>query len=157
MLNLLSRFDVSAMDPLGAERFHLEGELTRLAFEVRDAHIGDPETSDVPVDELLSPAFADRLLGGFDPDRAGAGGSGAPSAGDFPVHPETVYLTVVDEDRNALSFINSIFFSFGSGIVSPRSGVVLHNRGAGFVLEAGHPNGLAPGKRPLHTLSLIHI
>ncbi|MEQ8388398.1 MAG: gamma-glutamyltransferase [Alphaproteobacteria bacterium] len=152
MLNLLSRFDVSAMDPLGAERFHLEGELTRLAFEVRDAHIGDPETSDVPVDELLSPAFADRLLGGFDPDRAGAGGSGAPSAGDFPVHPETVYLTVVDEDRNALSFINSIFFSFGSGIVSPRSGVVLHNRGAGFVLEAGHPNGLAPGKRPLHTI-----
>jgi gamma-glutamyltranspeptidase/glutathione hydrolase len=148
MLNMLARFDLSALDPLGTERFHLEGEATRLAFEARDAYVGDPDHGRVPTDDLLSEEFTDQLLTGYDPERAGRQQGGLA----VPVHPETVYLTVVDRDRNALSFINSIFYSFGSGLMSPHTGVVLQNRGAGFTLTEGHINCIAPGKRPMHTI-----
>ncbi len=147
MLSILERFDMKRLDPLGAERFHLEMEAARLAYAVRDRVLCDPETADCTVDQVLDAAFVDGLAARIDPARR--------LSDVGPVHPsgtDTVYLTVVDENRMAVSFINSVFSEFGSGIVAPQSGVVLQNRGAGFVTTEGHPNVAGPRKRPLHTL-----
>ncbi len=147
MLNILSGFRLGHHEPYGAERLHLEIEAGRLAYRDRDAFVADPAQADVPVDELLSPVYAERLRARIDPQRAMT---------DLPAPllrgSDTIYLCVVDRDRNAVSFINSVYFSFGSGIVAPRSGVWLQNRGGCFRLKPGHPNCIAPAKRPLHTI-----
>jgi gamma-glutamyltranspeptidase/glutathione hydrolase len=148
ILNILEGFDLAGLEPIGVERLHLEAEAARLAYEVRDALVADPAQAEVPVERMLSPAFAAELRGRIRRDGVMAELGESP----VPAHPDTVYLTVVDEARNAISFINSIFFSFGSGVVSPNTGVNFHNRGSGFVIEPGHPNCVAPGKRPLHTI-----
>ena len=148
ILNILEGFDLASLEPMGVERLHLEAEAARLAYEVRDAMVADPTQAEVPVERLLSPAFAAELRGRIRDDRARAETPPSPVA----AHSDTVYLTVVDEERNAISFINSIFHSFGSGLMSPNTGVNFHNRGSGFVVEPGHPNCIAPGKRPLHTI-----
>ncbi len=101
----------------------------------------------VPVEHLLSAAWSDAARGAIDPAKAGT-----PVAWPEPAHSDTVYLCVVDRDGNAVSLINSIFSGFGSGILAPQSGVLLHNRGTSFSLEPGHPNAIAPGKRPMHTI-----
>ena len=148
MLNILSGFDLAALDPHGAKRFHLEAEAKRLAFRVRDSLIADPARAQVPVAEVLSAGYADELRREIDENKA----MDADALDQVPVHPDTVYLTVVDSQRNTISFINSLFFGFGSTLVAPKSGVTLHNRGTGFVLTPGHPNCIAPRKRPLHTI-----
>ncbi len=148
MLNVLSAFDLAALDPLGAERFHLEAEATRLAFRDRAGLLADPEHADVPTEKLISMDYADRLRALIDPKRAM---TDMPPPGETP-HKDTVYLTVVDKDRNATSFINSLFQSYGSGLMSQKSGVLFHNRGASFVVDPAHPNCIAPGKRPMHTI-----
>lgn len=147
ILNILSRFPAKD-DPQSPDRLHLEIEATRLAYAARDAWIADPEKAHVPVEELLSDGLADRLAGMIDLKHAL---TDLP-AFDMPLHRDTVYISVVDRDRNAVSFINSVFDSFGTGLVAPRSGVVLHNRGQSFSLVPGHANVVAPGKRPLHTI-----
>lgn len=147
ILNILSRFEAKG-DPQSPDRLHLEIEATRLAYAARDAWIADPDKAHVPVGDLLSDGLADRLAGMIDLRRAL---TDLP-AFDMPLHRDTVYISVVDRDRNAVSFINSVFDSFGTGLVAPRSGVVLHNRGQSFSLKPGHPNVVAPGKRPLHTI-----
>lgn len=147
MLNLLSGFDLASLDPAGVERLHLEIEAGRLAFRDRDAFLADPALADVPVEHLLSAEYSDELRAAIRPDRA----LELPPPG-LVAHSDTVYLTVVDRDRNAVSFINSLFNSFGSGLAAPGCGVLLHNRGIGFVIDPGHPNCIAPGKRPLHTI-----
>jgi gamma-glutamyltranspeptidase / glutathione hydrolase len=147
MLNLLSGFALGELAPFGPERLHLEIEAGRLAYRDRDGLIADPGKVTVPVAEMLSAAYADKLRALIDPARAM---TGLPPP--LMTQSDTVYLCVVDRDRNAASFINSVYYSFGTGLVSPRSGVALQNRGAGFRLERGHPNCIAPGKRPLHTI-----
>jgi len=148
MLNILSGFDLGALDPFSAERLHLEIEAARLAYRDRNAALEDPAFAEIPVDDWLSAAHTDRLRTLIDPDKRIAEVPPSP----LPRHEDTVYLTVVDRDRNAASFINSIFSGFGSCLVSPESGVVLHNRGQGFVTDPDHPSCIAPGKRPLHTI-----
>ncbi len=148
MLNILEGFDLGALDAVGIERLHLLAEATRLAFRDRDAYLADPAKARVPVEELLSPSYANALRSFIRPDKAMA--ELPPPV--FPAHADTVYLTVVDRDRNAISFINSLYHSFGSGLVAPESGVLLQNRGECFSLDPEHPNCIAPSKRPMHTI-----
>jgi gamma-glutamyltranspeptidase/glutathione hydrolase len=148
MLNILAGYDFSGMGPLSAERLHLLIEATRLAYRDRDDAVADPEQAQVPIDWMLSSERADELRDTIVADRSMV----PPAPTDMPAHADTVYLCVVDKDRNAVSFINSLFSGFGSGIMSPETGVMMHNRGNGFVVEPGHPNCIAPRKRPLHTI-----
>jgi gamma-glutamyltranspeptidase/glutathione hydrolase len=145
IMNILALFPGSG-DPLAPERLHIEIEAARLAYAVRNAILA--EGSPATPDRLLSTAFAAGLAARIDPERAA---TDLPSFAG-PEHRDTVYLTVVDRDRNVVSFINSVFDSFGSGIVAPESGVLLHNRGMSFTLDPGHPNSLAPRRQPMHTI-----
>lgn len=148
MLNILSGFELASLDPDSADRFHLEIEAARLAYRDRNAVLGDPAQSSVPIETWLSAVHADSERARIRPDQR----MSRMEASSLPPHEDTVYLTVVDKDRNAVSFINSVFASFGSCLVAPKSGVVLHNRGTGFVIDEQHPNRIAPNKRPLHTI-----
>ncbi|MGB3613390.1 MAG: gamma-glutamyltransferase [Elainellaceae cyanobacterium] len=148
MLNLLQGFDLAALDPYGPERYHLMADVARLAYRDRDLYIADPAKASVPVAQLLSRAYADQQRQHISLDKA----MGALPPSQFPAHPDTVYLCVVDSEGNAISFINSVYHSFGSGLMCPQTGVVFQSRGAGFCLDPGHPNAIAPGKRPLHTI-----
>ncbi|TPE52715.1 gamma-glutamyltransferase family protein [Amaricoccus solimangrovi] len=149
LLAILERFDIAAMDPFGPARAHVEAEATRLAYAARDRFISDPETVGSALDHLLAPETADRLAALIDPDRAQAGLATIAAAS---VHRETIYITVVDAERMAVSLIYSIFHSFGSGLASAKFGINFHNRGAGFSLTPGHPNEARGGKRPMHTI-----
>ncbi|HEX6957173.1 MAG TPA: gamma-glutamyltransferase [Ferrovibrio sp.] len=148
MLNILSGFDLGRYDPVGVERFHIEAEATRLAFQARDTYVADPAFADVPIDRLLSMRFADELRGRIDLKKAMA----APGPVGGFVYRDTVYITVADAEGNVCSFINSLFFPYGTGLCSPKTGVLLQNRGYGFRVDPAHANCVAPLKRPLHTI-----
>ena len=145
MLRLASRFEASRTSL--ADRIHLLAEITKAAYHARDRHLADAAHAEVPVEHLLSDPWIERVLPHIDMARA----KPLPSW-DAVEHKDTVYLTVVDRDRNAVSFINSLFAAFGTGIYVPGCGVMLHNRGMSFRTTPGHPNAIAPGKRPLHTI-----
>lgn len=147
MLNILSHFDLAAVDPFGADRAHLEAEAAKLAYDARDRFIADPDHT-TRLAHMLAPETAVRLAGLIDPSRA------MPAAAPLTeaVHRDTVYITVVDRDRMAVSLIYSTYWSFGSGMASDRFGINFQNRGAGFSLSAGHPNEAGGGKRPMHTI-----
>ena len=136
-----------AGDPLSVLRIHRHLEAARLVYRDRDAFLADPKQVDVPVEHLLSDSYISALRGLIQDDRAL---DTLPPAGH--AHNDTVYITVVDKDGNCCSFINSIFQSFGSGIVAGNTGVVMHNRGFSFSTKPGHPNQVAPRKRPMHTI-----
>jgi gamma-glutamyltranspeptidase/glutathione hydrolase len=147
MLNILEGFDLKILGHNSAEYLHLMIEAKKLAFADRDAYIADPDKVRVPVARLISKEYAAERRKLISPDHAmPAARPGLRENGD------TVYLTVVDKDRNAVSFINSLFESFGSGLVAGDTGIVLHNRGTLFSLDPRHPNVIAPRKRPFHTL-----
>jgi gamma-glutamyltranspeptidase / glutathione hydrolase len=151
ILGILGNFDSAPDGPLGALRFHRHIEAARLAYRDRNAFVADPFQVEVPVAHLLDAAYLAGLRALIDDGRAMRT---MPPAGEAMLsrHKDTIYLCVVDRDGNACSFINSLFQPFGSAIVAERSGVLLQNRGFGFVLQRGHPNCIAPNKRPMHTI-----
>ena len=146
MLNILEHFELGKLEALGPERFHLMLEAARLGFAVRDTHIAEPSHMRVSAAALNDKAFAKQLAAKINPGKR-VSLPAAPTPGS-----DTVYLTVVDRDRKAVSFINSLYSSFGSAICSEKTGVMFNNRGSGFVLNPGHPNALGPSKRPMHTI-----
>ena len=151
LLGILEGFEPSPDGPLGPMRLHRHLEAARLVYRDRDAFLADPAQASVPVERLISPEYLDSLRRMIDPARAMPV---VPAAAEamLPPHRDTVYLCVVDRDGNACSFINSLFQGFGSGILAAQSGVMLQNRGLGFRIERGHPNCIAPNKRPMHTI-----
>ncbi len=126
---------------------HAGIEAAKLAMADRDAHLTDPDSRDIPVARLLDPAYAAELAARIDPRRAAG-----PARATNPSGGGTVYLAVVDRDGNAVSLIQSLYGTFGSGVLDPDTGVLYQNRGSYFSLDPEHPNALAPGKRTLHTL-----
>ena len=148
LANILEGIDLTTFATDPGRYYHTLLEATKIAFADRNRYIADPAFSRIPVRELLSKDYAAKRRALIDPDKA----INAPAYGDVRLGSDTTYLSVVDKDRNAVSFINSIFNAFGSAVVAGDTGIVLHNRGTGFSLESGHPNQYAPGKRPFHTL-----
>ncbi len=148
LLNILEGLDLKSMRSDPGLYHHTLIEATKIAFADRNRYIADPAFAKIPVQELLSKDYAARRRAVIDPKKA----IDAPAYGDIRMGSDTTYFTVVDKDRNAVSFINSLFNSFGSGIVAGETGIMLHNRGTGFSLDPNHPNKLEPGKRPFHTL-----
>ncbi|HEY7765366.1 MAG TPA: gamma-glutamyltransferase family protein [Aestuariivirgaceae bacterium] len=147
-INVLRNLDLQAHAPDSAERIHLESEAMRLAWLYRNRHVGDSDAIDMATSDLISEKMGKKLAGLVSARRAMGEPEGLPSRPKS----DTVYLSVVDKDRLAVSFINSLYYSFGSGRTTPKTGITLQNRGACFVTEPGHPNCIGPGKRPLHTL-----
>ena len=147
MLNILKHFDLAGMEPFGARRAHVEAEATKLAHDARDRIIADPDRT-ARLGFMLADETAARLAGMIDPGRAQA----VTEARVGALHRDTVYVCAVDRDRMAVSLIYSVFWGFGSGLASERFGINFQNRGAGFVLEEGHPNEAGGGRRPMHTI-----
>jgi gamma-glutamyltranspeptidase/glutathione hydrolase len=158
LMEMSKAHPVASMGHNSAEYLHTLVELKKLAFADRDRWIADPERADVPIARLLDPAYLRARAALVDPDAAAE--DVAPGFGhdhqeteDMDDAGDTVYLTAVDRWGNAVSWIQSNFAGFGSGLLEPTTGIVLHNRGALYTLEDGHPNQVAPGKRPYHTLT----
>ena len=132
---------------MSVDRFHLQAEATKIAYQVRENFIGDPNFINLNINNILKKDFISKLVNKISMDKCYALKNFSITA-----HPETIYLTVVDRDLNAVSFINSICFPFGSGISSNKTGILLQNRGVNFRLQRNHPNSINGHKRPLHTI-----
>jgi gamma-glutamyltranspeptidase/glutathione hydrolase len=147
ILRILDGFNLASGRYSNADRIHLFAEATKAAYRARDAYLSDPDTRSPAEPAFLSDPVIDLLR-----SKIRLSHTSPVVSWDLPEHRDTVCLSVVDRDRNAVSFINSLFGPFGSGIYAPESGILLHNRGSGFNLVEGHPNVIGASKRPLHTL-----
>ncbi|RED64627.1 gamma-glutamyltransferase [Cohnella lupini] len=145
MMNMLERFDLNAIPRHSANYYHLMTEVVKRAFRERDLYLTDPEFADIPLERLLSQEYANLLAEGISLNSAGAHHS--PFMGQ-----DTAYAAVVDEEGNGVSFIQSLYFDFGSCYMPVGTGVIMQNRGSFFSLDPGHINCLQPGKRTFHTL-----
>ncbi len=148
MLNVLEGYDISGLGCHSPEYLHLFIEAKKLAFSDRDNLIADPDFREIPVDKLLSKEYATRCREKINPESAMV----PPDSHAYTGGSDTVFVTAVDEERNAVSFISSIFVPFGSGMVVDGTGIILHNRGKSFSLDPNHPNRVESHKRPMHTI-----
>lgn len=149
MLNILEGYDLRALGPKSAEYVHLFTEAKKLAFADRARFYADPAFAPAPVKELISKEYAARQRSRIDLTKAATN----VAAGDPKLeHGDTIYLTVVDKDRNCCSLIQSLYNGFGSQVVPGQVGFALQNRGNLFSLDDTHPNRFEPGKRPFHTI-----
>jgi gamma-glutamyltranspeptidase/glutathione hydrolase len=144
-LNLLEGTPLARRTVHSVEHLHLLLEMVKLAYADRDRFIGDPEHVHVPVAALLDKAYAARRRAAFDPKKSQSYAAGAPEG-------DTTGFVVADTRGNVISVIQSLFNGWGSGVVVPGTGVVLHNRGRYFTYDPAHPSVFAPRKRPFHTL-----
>jgi len=149
MLNLVEGYEIGRMDPLGPELAHLLVQAKQIAYHDRDRLLADPEFRPVPVEKLVSKEYAEERRRLIRADRA-LPWDLVPSYGTLAG--DTVFVCAVDAEGNAAALIQSLYFTFGSGVVAGDTGVVMQNRSAYFSLDPEHPNRLEPGKRPLHTL-----
>ncbi|GLC26393.1 gamma-glutamyltransferase [Roseisolibacter agri] len=148
MLRILEAYDLAAMGHNSPAYLHHLIEAKKLAYADLDRFVGDADHLAMPAEQLLTDAFVAERRRHLDPARARE----QVDPGPLRTKSETIYLAVADAEGNMVSFINSNYDYFGSGIVVPGTGFALHNRGAGFTLTLGLPNTVAPGKRPFHTL-----
>lgn len=148
MLKMLEKMGRLSESPTAPERYHVMMEAARLAYAMRDAYVADPAMAEVPVEFMLADATIGKLVKRIDRSRC------TPDLGPVPkpAGSDTVCFSIADENGMAVSFINSVYAGFGAGLATKKTGVVFHNRGQGFVLDPKHPNCIAPGKRPMHTL-----
>src|SRR5262245_56014108 len=153
MLNMMEQYPLGEYGLTSPKGMHVMIEAKKLAYADMIRYVADPKVSKVPTAAMLSKDHAKQRATLIDPAKAACsvepskfGGLTDGNGGD------TIYLSVIDRDGNIVSLIQSLYSSFGSGVVAPGTGVMLHNRGALFTLEDGHPNQIAPRKRPLHTI-----
>lgn len=152
MLDIMSHFPIAEYGFLSTKAMHVEIEAKKLAYADLLRYIGDPKFSQLPVAQLMSKEHAAARAKLVDPAKANCSVPPAALGGIEQGESETVYLSTIDKDGNIVSLIQSNYSAFGSGIVAPGTGFVLHNRGGLFTLEKGRPNTIAPRKRPLHTI-----
>jgi gamma-glutamyltranspeptidase/glutathione hydrolase len=146
MLNILETFDMKSFEALGPDRFHLMLEAARIGYAVRDTHVADPRMMRIDVAKLLDKSWAKTLAAKIDPAQRMPLPK-APTPGN-----ETTYISIVDKDRMAVSFINTLYSNFGHGLCTEKTGIIFTNRGFSFVLDPDHPNAFGPSKRPMHTI-----
>jgi gamma-glutamyltranspeptidase / glutathione hydrolase len=147
MMKILEKFNWDNINSFDTKRFHIQAEVTKVCFELKEAMLGDPNFINFNIDTILGEDMINKLYNKINIDKVYETKNAYVTS-----HPETVYLTVVDQNLNAVSFINSICHAFGSGICSENTGVLFQNRGVNFRLEEGHPNCIESNKRPLHTI-----
>ena len=152
MLNIMEQFDLSSAGHNSADALHVMVEAKKLAFADRGKYVADPEFGMLPVEYLISKEYGEKRALLIDMERALVEVSPFQATMDDPLeHGDTVYFTVVDKDRNAISMIESIFSAFGSTVVPGDVGFAMQNRASGFSMEPGHLNEIGPHKRSLHT------
>ena len=147
MMAMHERLNTNQYEATSFERYHLQAEITKVCYEFKETKLGDPNFNNISIEKILSKSFIDNLCSKINITKVYESKKAYVTS-----NPETVYLSVVDKDLNAVSFINSICHSFGSGISTSNSGILFQNRGVNFRLKENHPNVIQGNKRPLHTI-----
>ena len=147
-LNIVENIDLANSDIDHVLKLHYKIEAMKIAFQDALWYVADPEKANIPIQELLSKSYAKKRFNEIKEDSS----SSEYKRGSFKQHGDTVYVSVIDGNGNACSLINSLYQSFGTGLVVPETGIALHNRGALFSTNPEHPNFLEPNKRPYNTI-----